>query len=128
MSDDASPQAGSPTAAPAAAPVEGANGVTFTAEWAAKAVDTVDLVVNTVGDKAVRPVLVAARGVVFGLIIATMAVVVVVLASISLIRLLDVYVFGHRVWASYALLGAVITTSGLMVWSQRAPRPAGKGS
>jgi len=34
-------------------------------QWSSKALDTIDTVVATVNDKAVRPAIVAARGVVF---------------------------------------------------------------
>ncbi len=96
----------------------------ISAEWAAKAVDAVDLAVSTVTDKAVRPVLLAARAVVFGVIVATMATAGVVLGSIGLVRLLVVYAFGPRVWAAYLLLGSLLTATGLVLWWQRAARPA----
>ena len=44
--------------------------------WPTKAVDTVDTVVATVNDRAVRPAIVAARAVVFGVIIGVVAVTV----------------------------------------------------
>ena len=96
------------------------------AEWAAKAVDAIDLVVNTVGDRAVRPVLLAARGIVFGLVIVVMAGLVGIVASVALVRLLDVYAFGGRVWAADALLGVVLTAAGFLAWSRRLPRPGGE--
>ena len=74
----------------------------FGAEWPKKAADTVDLVVDTIHDKAIRPVLLAARIVVFGLLIAVLSSVVLVLLSVGLLRLLDVYAFAGRVWLSYA--------------------------
>ena len=42
----------------------------------ARALDTIDTVVATVNDKAVRPAIVAARGIVFGVIIAVVGITV----------------------------------------------------
>jgi len=90
-----------------------------TAEWPKKAADAVDLLVDTIHDKAIRPVLLAARAIVFGLLVAVLAFVVLTLISVGLLRLLDVYVFPGRVWASYAVLGLVFSAGGLWAWSQR---------
>jgi len=91
----------------------------FGSEWPIKAVDAVDLVVDTIHDKAVRPILLAVRVMVFGLLVAALALVVLVLLSIGLLRLLDVYAFSGRVWISYAVLGGVFTLAGLFTWSRR---------
>lgn len=93
------------------------------ADLATRAADLVEAVVDTVHDKAVRPALLVARALVFGLIVCTMAVVVAVAGAVGLVRLLDVYAFGGRVWASDALLGAVSCAAGVLAWSRR--RPAG---
>lgn len=90
-------------------------------DFAARAADMVEAVVDAVHDKAIRPAIIAARAVVFGLIIATMGVVVAVAAAIALVRLLDVYAFGDRVWASDALLGAVCCLAGAVAWAKRHP-------
>ncbi len=94
-------------------------------EWAAKAADNVDLVVDLVHDKAIRPIILAARVVVFGLLIAVMAIVLTVLLSIGLVRLLDVYAFSGRVWASYYLISFVFVALGSIAWVLRTPREAG---
>lgn len=91
----------------------------FAADWPRKAADAVDLLVDIVHDKAVRPAALVARAVVFGLLIAALALVVVVLVSVALVRLLDVYAFGGRVWISYAVLGGLFTLAGLAAWSRR---------
>jgi hypothetical protein len=96
----------------------------FGAEWPKKAADTVDLVVDTIHDKAIRPVLLAARIVVFGLLIAVLSTVVLVLLSVGLLRLLDVYAFPGRVWLSYAVVGGVFTVVGLLAWTKRTSRAA----
>jgi len=91
----------------------------FADELPDKAVDTVDLVVAFVHNKAVRPLVVATRAIVFGILIAVLATVVLLLVSIAVLRLLDVYAFPGRIWASYAVLGAVFTLGGLLTWSRR---------
>lgn len=125
MNDEVRPPSEQPAATAPAGTASGTASGTA-AELSAKAVDTVDLVVNTLGDRAVRPVLVAARAVVFGLVIAVMAVVIIVLASVSLVRLLHVYAFPDRVWAAEAVVGFILVALGLVAWSQRTARPAGK--
>ena len=89
------------------------------ADFATRAADLVDTVVDTVHDKAVRPALLAARAVIFGLLVLTMAAVAGVASLIGLVRLLDVYAFGGRVWASDALLGAICCAAGVVAWAKR---------
>jgi hypothetical protein len=97
------------------------------ADWPAKAADMVEMAVDTLFDRVVRPALVAVRAVVFGLLIAAVGTVLLVALSIAFVRLLDVYVFGGRVWASDALLGALLTAAGLFAWSKRSARRTGDG-
>jgi len=97
------------------------------AEWPAKVADTIEEVVGSVHDRVVRPLTLVARGVVFGVIIAVMALVLSVLVVIALIRLLTVYAFGERVWASYALLGALLVAGGAYAWTKRAGPSAEEG-
>lgn len=105
------------------------SGARFATEWPVKAADVVDLVVDTIHDKAVRPILLAVRVMVFGLLVAALTLVVLVLLSIGLLRLLDVYAFSGRVWISYAVLGGVFTLAGLFSWSRRIARanPSSQG-
>jgi len=99
----------------------------FNDQWSSKAMDTIDTVVATVNDKAVRPVVVAARGVVFGVIIGVIAVAIVVLLSVGFIRLVTVYLAGGRVWVSYLALGAIFTLVGAFLYSKRGSAPAAHG-
>ena len=91
-------------------------------DWPSKAADMVEDVVGAVHDRVVRPLLLAGRVAVFGIIIGAMALVLGVLLAIALVRLLDNYAFGHRVWASEALVGGIITILGLAAWTFRRPR------
>jgi hypothetical protein len=81
--------------------------------------DWVDTVVELLRDKTVRPLTLATRAVVFGIIVFAAAVVTVVLLSISLIRLLTVYAFDGRVWLSDLVVGAVFVIAGIVAWSRR---------
>jgi hypothetical protein len=89
------------------------------ADWPVRAADAIDGVVAGVHDRFIRPVILGARAVVFGLLILAASIVLAVLVSVALVRLLTVYVFDGRVWASYLLLGSLFTLGGLVLWSQR---------
>ncbi|MGH8995661.1 MAG: hypothetical protein ACRDYB_06480 [Acidimicrobiales bacterium] len=97
-----------------------------TEEWSNRALDTVDTVVDAVHDRVVRPALIAGRAVVFGILIAFLSLVVLVFLAIALVRLLDVYAFGGRVWASDALFGTVCAAAGLVLWRLRTHRRAAR--
>jgi hypothetical protein len=112
-------QATSETAPPS--PPAGA-GAGADAEWPARVADTVEDVVAAVHDRLVRPLMIAGRGGVFGIVIGTMALVLFVVLAIGLVRLLDVYAFGGRVWASDTLIGGLLVAGGAFAWSKRRPR------
>ena len=87
----------------------------------ARALDTIDTVVATVNDRAVRPAVVAARSVVFGIIIAVIGITVVVLFCIGFIRLTTIA--GHRIWASYIVLGLIFSAVGAVLYTRRGLPP-----
>jgi hypothetical protein len=95
--------------------------------WPAKAADLVQQFVDRVRDQIVRPIIVVVRGFVFGLLMVSVAITVLVAGSIAAIRLLDVYCFGHQVWISYAILAAVLIGGGSFVFSKH-HRTAAKGA
>ena len=68
-------------------------------------------------DKVIRPLIIVARGLVFGIVIGPMGLLVAILMAIALVRLLTVYAFSGRVWASDALVGAVLVALGAFAWS-----------
>ncbi len=86
-----------------------------------RALDAVDTVVATVNDKAVRPAIVAARGIVFGVIIAVVGITVVVLFCVGFIRVTTIA--GHRIWASYIVLGLLLSAVGAILYSRRGVPP-----
>ncbi len=81
--------------------------------------DLVESLVTLLRDRTVRPLTLATRAVVFGIIIFAASVVTITLVSIALIRLLTVYAFDGRVWLSDLVVGAVFVTVGLVAWGQR---------
>lgn len=96
----------------------------FSDQWTAKALDTVDTLVATVNDKAIRPVIVAVRSIVFGVIIAVVSLITLVLLCIGLMRLMDVYIPGHHVWIPYLALGAIFCLGGAFLYSKRGSAPS----
>jgi hypothetical protein len=86
-----------------------------------RALETVDAVVATVNDKAVRPAVVAARSIVFGVIIAVVGITVVVLFCVGFIRVTTIA--GHRIWASYMVLGLLFSAVGAVLYSRRGVPP-----
>jgi hypothetical protein len=86
-----------------------------------RALDTIDTVVATVNDRAVRPAVVAARGVVFGVVIAVVAITVLVLFCVMFIRITTIA--GHRIWASYIVLGLLFCLVGAILYSRRGVPP-----
>jgi hypothetical protein len=99
----------------------------FTDGLSNRALDTIDTVVATVNDKAIRPVIVAARAVVFGVIIGVVAVAVLVLLSVGFIRLTTDYLFHYRVWVAYLALGAIFCGGGAFAYSKRGVAPQHNG-
>jgi hypothetical protein len=97
-------------------------------DWPARAADLVDTLVALLRDKTVRPLALVARVVVFGILVFAAALVTVVFVSIALIRLLTVYAFDGRVWASDLVVGAVFVLIGVVAWTQRATRAPKAGA
>jgi hypothetical protein len=87
-----------------------------------RAVDFIDLVVNTINDRVIRPIILVGRTFVFGILIAVLVGVVAVVISVAALRLLDVYAFAHHVWVSYLILGVAFSAVGLFAWSKRSLR------
>jgi hypothetical protein len=88
-----------------------------------RALDTIDTVVATVNDKAIRPVVVAARAVVFGLIAALVGVAVVIMATVGVVRLLTDDAFAHHVWITYFVVGGIFCAVGTFLFSKRGTTP-----
>jgi hypothetical protein len=105
-------------------PLPGSGGI---GDLPTRGADWVDTVVELLRDRTVRPLTLATRAVVFGIIVFAAAVVTVVLLSITLIRLLTVYAFDGRVWLSDLVVGVVFVVAGLVAWSKRTGSDAPTG-
>jgi len=93
-----------------------------------KGADAVDAVVDFIQNKAVRPLTLATRAIVFGLIVLTAAIVTLTLVAIIAIRILTVYIPGNRVWVSDLIVGAIFVAGGIAAWTQRIDRAARSGA
>jgi len=79
----------------------------------------IDHGLDVVHDKVLRPIIVAARVVAYGLIIAVAAVVLVGALVIGFVRLLNIYAFDGRDWVSYAAVGGASLLAGMFIWRRR---------
>jgi hypothetical protein len=92
------------------------------AEWPARAADAVEGLVAAVRRRSVGPLAAVARVLAFGLIGLAMALLLLTALSITVIRVLDVYAFTHRVYLSYVVTGGIFTLAGMFLFSLRTPR------
>jgi hypothetical protein len=105
-----------PTPDPSPAPLPGSG---LLKDLPTRGTDLVDNLVELLRDRTVRPLTLATRAIVFGIIVFAASVVTVVLVSITLIRLLTVYAFDGRVWLSDLVVGVLFVVVGLVAWSRR---------
>ncbi|MHB8464418.1 MAG: hypothetical protein ACYDH6_01170 [Acidimicrobiales bacterium] len=96
-----------------------------TKAWTEQATEAVESLVLTVKSKTTVPATTVARGVVYGVVIAALATVALVVLAVAGVRILTVYlpigrVDGHhRVWAADLIVGLIFTLAGLFCWSKR---------
>lgn len=102
------------------APVSSKGGM-IPAEWSVQAADTVVETIAKVRDKTTRPAQVAARALVYGIIVAVVGAVAAVLFMVALVRVLS-YIPGD-IWTVYAAIAVVFTLLGLFCL-KKANRPA----
>ena len=100
-------------------------------DWTDQATDAVESIVLSVKQKTTVPLTTIARAVVYGLVIAALGSVVMVLMAVSAVRILTVYlpvgrVNGnhHRVWVADLIVGGIFTLVGMLAWSKRTPKKA----
>lgn len=83
--------------------------------------DTIESVVGSIRDKTAVPLETLARGLVYGILILVVGGAALVLTTIAMVRA-GTYLL--PVWAVYAILGALFTAGGLMLWRKRRPAAA----
>jgi hypothetical protein len=86
-------------------------------DWPARAADSIERVVVTVRDRTTRPLLIAGRAIVFGLLIAIVGVTMVVLLSVAIFRI--VVILTDRAWVAYLVLGAIFVIVGFILMALR---------
>jgi hypothetical protein len=92
--------------------------------WSASAADTVVRVVGEIRDRTTRRVVLAARGLVFGLIAVFGGLAMLVLSVIASTRALQALLewpLDHptAVWVSYLVLGGIFLVAGSLAMAQR---------
>jgi hypothetical protein len=99
-------------------------------DWAGQAADTIETVVLTVKDKTTVPLQTVARGLVYGLVVAVVGVVLLVVTLIGAVRVADVWLLGwagrvdghHRLYIVYVVLGMLCCAGGFACWARRSAK------
>ena len=88
-------------------------------DWPVLATDRIEAVIETVREKTTVPAQKVARGIIYGLVAAIMALLALVLIVIGLLRLHVYLPFqpeGRKVWVTYVALGAIFVLVGAFLW------------
>lgn len=101
---------------PAVKPVPG---LPATSEWPVKAAGALESLVGTVRTRVVRPLQSVAKILVFAVLAGLVGLALAVLFAVLVVRLLDVYAFGGRVWASDLVVGGIFAAAGLLLSSRK---------
>ena len=88
------------------------------AHWADQIADLIVDGVDRVRDRTVTPAQALAKYVVYGAVVAVVALPLIVLSLILLVRVLDAFIPGG-VWGPYLILGSVFVIAGFILWSKR---------
>ena len=94
--------------------------------WAANSVESIDRIIASVRRYTTRPLVVVARGLVFGVLAMAAGLLVITFLIIGgtrgLVSLGDVWLaHGTAVWLSYVVLGLVFTITGALLMRRRRP-------
>ena len=82
-------------------------------DWAARTADSIERVVTTVRDRTTRPLLIAGRAIVYGLLAGIVGVAALVLFTIAAVRIL--VIITDRAWLAYLILGVLFSILGLVL-------------
>jgi hypothetical protein len=86
-----------------------------------RALGSLDHLLDVLHDNVLRPIILGGRFVAYGFILLAVVITMVVALLVSLTRLLNVYVFPGKEWATYFFLGAVLVALGFVFWRSRRP-------
>ncbi|MDP8987878.1 MAG: hypothetical protein M3N11_05955 [Actinomycetota bacterium] len=87
-------------------------------DWPRETADAIERVVLSVRAKTVGPLEKLARSLVYGMLALIVGVAAAVLASVTVVRALDVAIPGS-VWSAHALTGGMFCLAGLLAWRKR---------
>lgn len=91
--------------------------------WPAQAADSIERFVTKVRDATTGKAITAARAVVYGLLALILAIMVLVLAINTVVRLLVSYLPGERVWLAHLISGVFFVIVGAIAWKFRRTKP-----
>lgn len=97
---------------------QGSPATTNDEAWADQVADLVVDAIDSVRDKTVRPIQKVARGLVYGIIVAVIALPTAILALTGLLRFVD-YAVPGAVWIVYLAFGILFTVAGMIIWSKK---------
>ena len=90
-------------------------------DYVDRALNFLDHLLDVFHDKVLRPILLAGRIIAYGFIILCASLILTIALTVGLLRILNVYAFAGHEWISYAILGVISLTSGLIIWRKRRP-------
>ena len=87
-------------------------------DWPQQATATVVDFVDNVKHRTTRPATLAARGLVYGIVMLAIGLPAIVMLLVGLVHFLD-HAIPQEVWLVYLILGAVFSLVGLLLWRKR---------
>ncbi|MHB1090347.1 MAG: hypothetical protein ACYC06_00040 [Ilumatobacteraceae bacterium] len=95
-------------------------------QWATNSVNSINRIVALIRRYTTRPLVVIARGLVFGILALAVSLIVLTLLIIggsrALVSLGDIwFAHGTSVWLSYIVLGSIFTVTGAVLMRRRQP-------
>lgn len=93
--------------------------MTSTNNWPERAAQIVVEVTDNIREKGISPLYRLVRIITLGLMGLLLTLAVCILGLIGVIRILDSYVFAAHQWITYAILGTIFLSAGLILWSKR---------
>src|SRR6478609_6881041 len=95
--------------------------------WAPQVADTIERIVGQVRDRTTRPVILAARAIVFGLLAAILGLFALIILIVGLMRGFQAILewpFSHEtaVWLSYVIVGGLFFLTGALMMAKRVPK------
>lgn len=88
------------------------------AHWADQVADLIVDAVDRVRDRTVTPAQSIAKYVVYGAVIAVLALPLLVMTLVALVRVMDAFI-PSGVWVPYLILGVIFVVAGVFLWSKR---------